>query len=122
MPEKDHGLDTLLALDGVTFFVDPEGRYRVRFTVRRTDVSAERPHGLSYSLTLHDEAGERLVGFDNAHSARARRGPGGRRTATDHRHRLQSVRAYDYSDAASLLADFWEQVDAVLKERGVLDD
>lgn len=37
----------------------------------------------------------------------------------DHRHRLRTVRPCDYQDAATLLADFWETVDAVLKERGV---
>lgn len=118
---KDHGLDALLALDGVTFFVDQAGRYRVRFVVRRVEASAERPHGLGYSLTLHDETGDRLVGFDNAHPVTAIRGPAGRRrTAHDHRHRYRTIRPYDYKDAASLLADFWEQVDAVLKEKGVL--
>jgi hypothetical protein len=30
------------------------------------------------------------------------------------------VRPYDYQDAATLLADFWNEVDAVLKERGIL--
>jgi len=38
----------------------------------------------------------------------------------DHRHRLRTVRPYDYRDGATLLADFWQSVDAVLKERGVL--
>jgi hypothetical protein len=38
----------------------------------------------------------------------------------DHRHRLETIRAYAYRDAAALLADFWSDVDAVLKERGVL--
>jgi hypothetical protein len=119
--DKDPALDALLALDGVTFFADSEGRYRVRFVVRRVEVSEERPHGLNYSLTLHDEAGERLVGFDNAHPVSAGRGPARRvRAARDHRHRMHTVRPYEYKDAASLLADFWEQVDAVLKERGVL--
>ena len=119
--EKDPALDALLALDGVTFFADPDGRYRVRFVVQRVDASEERPHGLNYSLTLHDETGERLVGFDNAHPVSRSRGPAGRlRTARDHRHRLRTVRPYDYKDAASLLADFWEQVDAVLKEKGIL--
>jgi hypothetical protein len=37
----------------------------------------------------------------------------------DHRHRLQTVKPYAYKDAATLLADFWQAVDAVLKERGV---
>ena len=38
----------------------------------------------------------------------------------DPRHRLQTVKPYAYEDAATLLADFWQEVDAVLKERGVL--
>lgn len=38
----------------------------------------------------------------------------------DHRHRLQTVKPYAYEDAATLLADFWQTVDAVLKERGAL--
>jgi hypothetical protein len=84
-------------------------------------VSPDRPHGLDYSLTLHGADGERLVGFDNAHPVRAGAGPGGRRRSVrDHRHRLRTVRPYDYADAATLLADFWAEVDAVLKERGVL--
>jgi hypothetical protein len=74
--ERDPGLDTLLELDGVSLFIDAEGRYRVRFVVKRVDVSSERPHGLSYSLTLHDETGTRLVGFDNAHPVASGYGSG----------------------------------------------
>jgi hypothetical protein len=35
------------------------------------------------------------------------------------RHRFRTVRPYEYRDAATLMADFWTQVAAVLKERGV---
>lgn len=53
--------------------------------------------------------------FDNAHPVgRQRRGG-----PQDHRHRLTTVRPYDYRDAGSLLSDFWAAVDAVLRERGV---
>jgi hypothetical protein len=31
------------------------------------------------------------------------------------------VRPYDYRDAATLLADFWTAVDAVLTERGAIE-
>ncbi|HTT81508.1 MAG TPA: hypothetical protein VMF86_17710, partial [Stellaceae bacterium] len=56
------------------------------------------------------------VGFDNAHPvARQRRG-----APQDHRHRLRSIRPYEYRDAATLLADFWETVGAALRERGVI--
>jgi hypothetical protein len=37
----------------------------------------------------------------------------------DHRHRLRTIKSYEYRDAATLLRDFWEAVDAVLRERGV---
>lgn len=109
-------LDVLLDLDGQTLVVDPAGQHWVRFVVRRVPASAAKPHGLDYSLTLHGPSGERLAGFDNAHSVGGPR----RGAAQDHRHRLRTVRPYDYRDAASLLQDFWELVDAVLRERGVI--
>lgn len=118
---RDDGLDALLSLDGVAFFIDSEARYSVRFVVRQVDATEQRPHGLSYSLVLLGPGGERLVGFDNAHSVAEGRGPAGRlRMPHDHRHRFRIVRPYDYKDAATLLADFWRHVDAVLKEKGVL--
>ena len=106
----------LLDLDGQVLVVDPDGKHWVRFVVTRVVVSPEKPHGLDYSLTLHGPEGERLVGFDNAHPVgRQKRG-----NPQDHRHRLKTIRLYDYQNAATLLADFWTEVDAVLKERGVL--
>lgn len=105
----------------MTFFVDKDGKYRVKFVVKPVAVSAERPHGLSYSLTLHDEKNERIVGFDNAHAVPARSGPSGKQPrAYDHKHRFRTIRPYEYTDAASLLADFWKVADEVLKERGVI--
>ena len=112
----DPALDALLDLDGQVFVVDPDGGYWVRFVVTRVPVSAEKPQGLDYSLTLNGPDGERLVGFDNAHRVDTHdRGRG-----QDHRHRLQNVRPYEYQDAATLLADFWTTVDSVLRERGVI--
>lgn len=112
----DPALDSLLDLDGLTFVVDPKGGHWVRFVVTRVPPSPEKPHGLDYSLTLHGKSGERLVGFDNAHPvARQKRG-----NPQDHRHHIRTVKPYEYCDAATLLADFWAEVDAVLKERGVL--
>ena len=69
-----------------------------------------------HSLTLHGPKGERLVGFDNAHPVAKRK----RGEPQDHRHRLRTISAYEYQDAATLLADFWTTVDAVLRERGVI--
>ena len=117
-PDRDPGLDTLLDLHGETLFVDDKGHW-VKCVALRTEVTTERPHGLSYSLTLHAPDGTRLVGFDNAHSVRERRGPGARqRSERDHRHRLRTIRPYEYKDAATLLEDFWKEVDRVLAEGG----
>jgi Family of unknown function (DUF6516) len=118
--KRDPSLDALLDLHGQVLVVDPEGNHWVRFVARRVPVTEAKPHGLHYSLTLHGPSGERLVGFDNAHTVRKRAGPGGRQgAARDHQHRLKTVRPYAYRDAATLLADFWSEADAVLKEQGV---
>jgi Family of unknown function (DUF6516) len=113
---RDATLDGLLDLDGQVLVVDPEGGYWVRFVVTLVPESPEKPHGIDYSLTLHGPDGERLVGFDNADPVAPRK----RGEPHDHRHRLRTIRAYDYRDAATLLADFWDTVDAVLRERGVI--
>ena len=92
----------------------------MKFEVKRCAGSAERPHGLRYSLTLHGPRNERLVGFDNAHAVSSVKGPAARsRQNYDHRHRLKTVKPYEYMDAAALLADFWNEVDKMLKEQGV---
>jgi len=84
--------------------------------VRRVPTSVDRPRGLNYSMTLHGPDGERLAGWDIAHSVKGKRGP----RAFDHTHRLNTVRPYEYEDAAALLADFWTLVDVVLREKGIL--
>jgi Family of unknown function (DUF6516) len=113
----DHSLDTLLLLDGETFVL--EGAFWVKFVVKRVPTSSEKPHGLDYSLTLHDGDNQRLVGFDNAHSITEGTGPGARtRIEYDHKHKGERVRFYIYADAATLLGDFWTEVDQILKERG----
>jgi Family of unknown function (DUF6516) len=118
---RDPSAEVLLDLDGQVLVVDSKGEYWVRFSVCRVASTKERPHGLRYSLTLHGAEGGRLVGFDNAHSVRASRSPGGKdRGGYDHKHRFQTVRPYQFKDPASLLGDFWAEVDSVLKQKGVI--
>lgn len=120
-PNRDPGLRWLLDLDGQVFVVDPQGGHWVKFSLRRVAVSADRPHGLEYSLTLHDASGRRLLGYDNAHPVRASGGPGGKPgILRDHRHWLKAVRPYVFHDAATLLEDFWGDVDRILRGRGVI--
>jgi hypothetical protein len=71
-------------------------------------------------LTLHDPAGRRVFGIDNAHSVRLASGPAARSSSVrDHRHRGDSVRVYAYQDAETLLDDFWREVEAILKTEGI---
>jgi hypothetical protein len=118
----EHTLEFLLAFDGRTHWLD-QG-YRLKFEIRRGEVTATRPHGLHYSLTLHDPEGQRLIGFDNAHSVAAVGSRFNERpAAADHWHRTHTDegRPYDFSDADTLLRDFFREVRRVLAERGVSD-
>jgi len=84
--ERDPSLDALLDLDGEVMVVG-DGPYWTKFVVKRVPASQERPHGLHYSLMLHNEQGDRLLGFDNANPVREGSGPGARDSIEhDHRH------------------------------------
>jgi hypothetical protein len=63
--ERNSSLDALLDLDGVVAALsDDPAPYWVKFVVKRVPMSPERPHGLYYSLTLHDpQGGFRHPGF-----------------------------------------------------------
>lgn len=114
----DPSLDSLIYLDGETFVLEAGGKCWAKFEVRPCAVTAERPQRIRYSLTLHDEQGSRLLGFDNAHPVRERSGPGAHtRIEYDHKHRGPQVRFYVYETAGKLLADFWVEVEAILERR-----
>ncbi len=116
MKRRDLSLDTLLDLDGQVLVIHEAG-YWVRFVVHQVPTTPDKPHGLDYTLTMHAPDGARLVGFDNAHAVA---GKSGRAPATkDHRHRLRTVKSYEYTDAGALLEDFWKEVDSVMMEKGV---
>ena len=116
----EYGLEFLLAFDGRIHHL--EKGYWLKFEIERVEVSEARPHGLSYSFTLHAPDGKRLVGFDNAHAAR----PVGSRfkrrpRQADHWHRSEDDegRPYKFKDAATLIDDFFEQVERVLNAHGI---
>ena len=114
MARRDSSLDVLLDLHGQVLVIDEAG-YWVKFVVHQVPATADKPHGLDDTLTLHGPDGGRLVGFDNAHPVAGQV----RGAATDHRHRLRTIRAYDYTDAGARLAAFWREVESVMRERGV---
>jgi hypothetical protein len=116
----DHGLEFLLAFDGRIHHL--EKGYWLKFGITRVPPTADRPHGLSYSFTLHSPHGTRLVGFDNAHNVPARGSRfKGRSDAADHWHRTEEDpgRPYVFKDAQTLIDDFFDEVERVLRERGV---
>lgn len=118
MPRRDPGLGRLLDLDG--FLAEIGGGYWVKIEAEEVPVDATRPHGIAYTLTLHDAAGHRVFGIDNAHVVRSTRGPAGRsQRARDHLHRGEAVRPYVYRDADTLIDDFWREVAAILKREGI---
>ena len=117
MTRKDVGLRTLLDLSGQV--IDQEDGYWVKIEAWEVDRSDEIPNGIRYSLTLHAPNGQRILGYDNAHPVRVRRGRyGGRRLPFDHKHRHAADTGvpYECKDAHQLLSDFFVEVDAVLKE------
>ncbi|HKV54048.1 MAG TPA: hypothetical protein VJN94_05335 [Candidatus Binataceae bacterium] len=73
MRKRDPALDTLPDLNGVTLVIDPEGGHWVRFVATDISPTAQKPHGLDDSLTLHGPDGERLVGFDNTQRVEKRK-------------------------------------------------
>jgi hypothetical protein len=64
---------------------------------RRPKPSAERPHGLKYSL-YYGQGGRRIVGYDNE------TGKG------DHRHYEADEEPYPFADVETLVADFLADV------------
>ena len=118
MSRRDEDLDRLLDLDG--FLAEVGGGFWVKIVAQRVPADAHRPHGVSYTLTLHDPGGQRVFGIDNAHLVRMTRGPAARSSAAhDHLHRGKSVRPYAYRDADTLMDDFWHEVEAILKKEGI---
>ena len=116
----EHTLEFLLDFDGRVHWY--AGGYWVKFEIGRVDKTKQRPHGLSYSFTLHGPDNKRLVGFDNAHAVAPLGGRFNQRpTTTDHWHRSESDpgRPYVFKDAATLIDDFFDAVERVLSECGV---
>jgi hypothetical protein len=115
----DHGLEFLLAFDGRIHHL--EKGYWIKFEIKRVKTTAERPHGIAYSFTLHAPAGNRLMGFDNAHEVPPRGARFTRRRASDHWHRTEadSGRPYVFIDAETLIHDFFNEVERVLTECSV---
>jgi Family of unknown function (DUF6516) len=117
--EEDRTLERLLDLDAQIF--EMGDGYWVEIRATKVKPSQARPHGIDYGLCLLDPNGKRLVCFENSHPVTTGRAPSKKMSSTnDHRHgEGGKVKPYVYSNAETLLVDFWEAVEKVLKSKGV---
>jgi hypothetical protein len=114
---EDAELLTLLDLNACSFWCD--NGYWVKLEACKVDKDKFRPHGINYSLTLHDRNNTRVLGFDNAHaiSKKGRRPKKytGRIITWDHVHKHEKIERYLFSSASQLLDDFWKAVNEIVK-------
>ncbi|NYT67205.1 toxin-antitoxin system TumE family protein [Pusillimonas noertemannii] len=105
-------IDTLLDLDGS--ILDQEGGYWIKLEAWRVEASEAIPHGVRYSLTLHEPYGRRILGYDNAHAIKPpkRYKYAGRILAYDHKHRHATDKGvpYEFQSVQQLLSDFFADV------------
>ncbi len=117
--QETTGTQYLLDYDGEEF--TGEDKLTTRFEIKRCPVSPERPLGIKYSLTLHDEYGTRILGFDNAHAVKpSKKKPiAGKKFAYDHVHRTVSDKGtpFTVASAEQLLSEFFIAADKVRAER-----
>jgi hypothetical protein len=117
----DHGIETLLDLDG--WADEVRGGFWVSVKAFRVPPDACRPQGINYSLSMHAPSGERLVGYDNAHPPKIGSGPAARskrrRRGCDHRHFRGRIAWYEFQSPVKLMKDFWRDVQTILEEEGV---
>ena len=115
---EDHGISTLIDLHEQ--IIDQGGGYWVKIEAWRVEATAGVPHGIRYTLTLHEPYGKRILGYDNAHAVKPAKKfkYAGRRLTYDHKHRHANDKGvpYGFQDAQQLLIDFFSEVDRVLKE------
>ena len=114
----DAGISTLLDMDGT--IITQECGYWVKIEAHRVEPDENKPHGIKYSLTLHDRYGTRVLGYDNAHAPpRPKKFKyAGVKFTHDHKHRsaLDKGVPYEFQDAYQLISDFFSDVDRVIKE------
>ena len=115
MTQPPAGLETLLELDGSVF--EQEAGFWIKIEAKKVTPSVAIPHGIKYSLTLHDRKGARVLGYDNAHGLDpSGKRFKGRRLVYDHKHRTATDKGVSYSFATpqQLLQDFFAECDRVI--------
>jgi hypothetical protein len=116
--QDDLGIETLLNLND--YVISQDGGYWVKIEAWMVLANDNIPHGIRYSLTLHEPYGKRILGYDNSHAIKLPKKYkfAGQRLPYDHKHRHVSDQGvpYEFKDAYQLLADFFAEVDILLTE------
>ena len=113
--KNDFGLDVLLQLNNEIFPM--ENGYWTKIEAKIVAINEHIPHGIKYSLTLHNPSNIRILGYDNAHGIKSKKKKyGAKRIVWDHRHERKIVESYEFENAAQLLEDFWADVEKILLE------
>jgi hypothetical protein len=116
--QNDADLRNLLDLHDC--ILEQEEGYWIKIEAWLVEATRHMPHGVRYSLTLHDKYGKRVLGYDNAHEVKPPKKfkYAGRRWPYDHRHRHMTDKGepYEFKDAQQLLVDFFADVDRVLQD------
>jgi hypothetical protein len=84
----------------------------VKIEAKSVPASPSIPHGIRYSMTLHNRNNVRVIGFDNAHAIKpkSRKRFSGRKITWDHKHHMERVEPYEFESPGQLLDDFWVAV------------
>ena len=115
MQYEDPCLEALLDLDGMTYYYD-SGHW-IKYEAYKVTPCPEIPHGIRYSLTLHEPGGHRLFGIDNAHRfVPLRKTFAARKVTWDHMHQREIVLPFDFESVNQLLDEFEQGIDAVLED------
>jgi hypothetical protein len=114
----DKSISTLLDMDGN--IIEQDYGHWVKIIAHRVEPNEHVPHGIKYSLTLHDKYGTRVLGYDNAHAPPKPKKfkYSGVKFTYDHKHRSSIDKGvpYEFQDAYQLISDFFTDVDEVIKE------
>lgn len=110
----DYELDVLLNLDGLEYRRDKG--YWIKIEAIKAKTTKFRPHGIRYSITLHDRNNNRGLGFDNAHgvSHPIRKKYSGRIVEYNHKHIGNRVFPYEFESPGQLLEDFFEEAEKIM--------
>src|SRR5688572_26560400 len=109
----EHERDYFLSFDRK--LIRYEKGFWTTFRVTAVPPSPERPHGFQYSLSLHDEHDDRMLGYNNAHPVAHRSGPARKsRSAVEYDHinrRGRRTVPYKFTTPYKLMEDFFNEVD-----------